>query len=180
MLIDMRKKIGCSNVSIALTLVGVLPLIGGGSGLVQVIRHLESGIEFGWLFSASFMTVFGLLSCGYRSCLYVQTGYGVFVRKMLGFTFREDRFDFSEFDEILVDTFRSRPAEGRSTTSYYSVRFVGQAKSIDIGDFLRFRRYAGDARSFSNIQKLVHELVSVSSLPVRYSDKVKQLNNLAD
>lgn len=173
-------KVGCSNISVALTLVGTIPLLAGMFGLGYLIWNLDQGVKYSWVIKDIFMASFGLLSCGYRSCLYVQTGYGVFVRKMLGFTFREDRFDFSEFDEILVDTFRSRPAEGRSTTSYYSVSFVGQAKLIDIGDFLRFRRYAGDARSFSNIQKLVHELVSVSSLPVRYSDKVKQLNNLAD
>ncbi|WP_347331693.1 hypothetical protein [Marinimicrobium locisalis] len=174
------KKVGCTNVAIALTLVGIIPLLAGLSGLAKEIVDPGEGLTHVQLATALLMTVLGLAACGYRSCLYLHRGYGVFVRKMLGFTFKEETFNYSDFDHIYVGTFWSMVSEGSSSMRFYDITFVGRSESVDIGDFIRFRKNVGHPKSFAKIQSLAHQMASISGLKVCYSDEVKELNDLTD
>jgi len=66
------EKIGCSNISIIFTLIGVLPLIGGAFGIYEVLWNYRDEKSYGTLFSLFTLLVFGLIMCGYRRCLYIN------------------------------------------------------------------------------------------------------------
>lgn len=173
-------KVGCTNLAIALTLVGIMPLLTGLAGLAhEVLRPDQSGGYVG-LLRDIFLTIIGLAACGYRSCLYLQRGYGVFIRKILGFTFKEETFNYSDLNHIYVDFFWSMVSEGNSSVRFYDVTFIGKFKSVGISDFIRFRKNSGNPQSFEKIQDLVHEMARISGLKVRYSDSVKELNDLTE
>lgn len=180
MSVEKNGKVGCTNVAIALTLVGIIPMLAGLSGLAKEVVTLGKGLTHIQLATSLFMTALGLAACGYRSCLYLHRGYGVFVRKMLGFTFKEETFNYSDFEKICVGIFWSHVSEGEGSSRYYYIAFECKSKVVDIRDFLRFRNTAGRRESFEKIQALANEMASISGIEVCYSDDVKELHGLMD
>ncbi len=173
-------KVGCTNIAIALTLVGITPLVVGVAGLTKVITHLDEGFKISWLVMGVVFSIIGIAACGYRSCLYLHRGYGVFVRKMLGFVFREDKFNYSDFEKIYIETSWSLVSEGQGSTRHYNIGFVGGSKRLGVTDFVRFRNDVGHPHSFAKMQSLAHQMANISGLKVCCSDEVKELNDLTD
>jgi len=173
------EKIGCSNISIALTLVGVLPLIGGLIGMYQVFSHLDFGIKYSWLFQSIFLLGFGLVTCGYRNCLYINNEHLQIVRSIFFYKFKKKTYLFSQFNNIHIEI--RHPvvtANDRVETPFYAILFRGDADTVDITDHMRFKKNVVNKKSWNLVKELLNKLSSISDLKISYSDKVKSYNSL--
>ena len=135
------EKIGCSNISIILTFVGVLPLIGGIIGMYQVFSHLEFGIKYSWLFQSILLLSFGLITCGYHNCLYINNKCLHIVRNILFYNLKNKTYPFSKFNDIYIEIRHPVTTfDDMKEHPFYAILFRGDTDIIDITDHMRFNK----------------------------------------
>ena len=174
------EKVGCSNISIALTLIGTLPLVGGVFGFYEVLFNPEVKLKLGTLFSLFVLLSFGLVACGYRNCLYINNKYINFTKNIFFYKLKNEIYPINQFNEIHIKISHPVLADENydSGSPFYSIDLRGNKNNIDIGDHMRFQRDVLNEKSWELIQNFSEKLSRITSLKISYSDKVKSYKSL--
>ena len=173
------ERIGCSNITVALTLIGVLPLIGGIFGFYEVLFNPEIKVKLGTLFSLFILLSFGLIACGYRNCLYINNEYIKFTKRVLFYKFKNKTYPVEQFQDIHIKISEPLLSDQFDDASpFYSIDFRGEKDNIDIGDHMRFQRDVLNKKSWKKIQEFSEKLSRITKLKISYSDKVKSYKSL--
>lgn len=174
------NKIGCSNISIVLTLIGILPLVGSAFALFDIFFLSDSTIKISQLVTLIFLLIVGFISCSYRSCIYINNESLQVINSVLFHKISEKLYPVSQFDDIYIDTSYHDSYTDFSSGGYsYSIQFRGENKEINISDYLRIKRDVLKKPDWQYVKEFGSYLSGVTKLELNYSDKVKSINSMS-
>jgi len=174
------EKIGCSNISVSLTLIGFLPLVGGAFGIYEALWNHKYEVSYGTLLSLWMLLVFGLIMCGYRSCFYINHDRFENTKNIFFYKLKTKIYPFNHFNDIYIDIDSHQSSDiHHESKFFYSIQFRGDISNVDITEYIRIKNNVLNKNSWELIKEFSMKLSKITKLTVSYSDIVKSHNSLS-
>lgn len=173
-------KLGCSNIYIALTLVGALPLIGGVFGIYLFIDSIQSEIRLDLLIQSSLFFIFGLLMCTYRSCLYATQTHVEIRRKLVFLNFKRKIIHYNEIDKIFISIRACVSSSDNPIheSDFYGIELMGERVHEDLTDFMRFNKDVDNKGGYSRTCSWISTISEIGGVQVVEHEKVQNMDKI--